>query len=121
MDKHPLSAWTQGGIPASDVGVPAPADLESWGASWTAATDDYLVGLAARQYGTAATANAMPALIESQRRLRRAIEAFDATASAQSEKLIALTNKLVVLTRWIIGLTVVLGVLAALQLWVALR
>lgn len=68
--------------------------------------------------------------IEAQHLLQLTIERFTTTAAVQSAELIALTKatgeqadtlidltkKPVILTQWIMGLTVVLGVIAALQL-----
>lgn len=93
MNKHPISVWSMGGTPSGDVtGRPSPADVESWGASWTAASDDYLVGLAARQIDP--TTNAIAALIESQRRLKGAIAVFEDSARASSRTLLDAQTKL---------------------------
>jgi hypothetical protein len=86
MEKHPHSVWTLGGLPQGYTGVPSPADLESWGKTWAAASDDYLIGLAARVYGDAAPA-AVPALIESQRRLKLSIAAFEQSARQSAHTL----------------------------------
>lgn len=93
MREHPYSIWTLGGIPQKYQGVPSPADLESWGATWKAASDDYLIGVAARQYGTD-TAAALPAMIESQRRFRAAIATFDERSNAAAQRLVDVQERL---------------------------
>lgn len=86
MREHPYSIWSLGGLPSRDAGgTPAPPDVESWGATWRAATPDYLVGVAARQ--TPQGAVAIAALIESQRRLDHSIVAFDQDTRAHAEAL----------------------------------
>lgn len=108
-------------------GVPSPADLESWGATWKAASDEYLIGLAARQYGVD-TAAALPAMIESQRRLRTEISEFNSAATSQVTELIRLSKDagrqaqtMIYLTWAIAALTVVLGIIAGVQLWAMLK
>jgi hypothetical protein len=66
--------------------------------------------------------------VEMQRRLMGAIARFNDDASAQTSRLIRLaeetsvqTAQLIVLTKWIIGLTVILGAIAAVQLWAMLK
>jgi hypothetical protein len=86
MKEHPHSVWTLGGIPGGNLGVPSPADLESWGATWKGVSDEYLIGVAARQHGGDITVS-MPALIESQRRLKGAIASFDESMEKHSEAL----------------------------------
>jgi uncharacterized protein (DUF2126 family) len=114
------------------LGVPSPSDLEKWGETWRHASYEYLIGTAARQYGLDTSA-ALPAQIDSQRRLHEAIVAFDgrmvdhsqqlahtveesgrSTArlvdlteqtSAQTAKVIALTETMKTLTEWITYLT----------------
>lgn len=120
MKEHPHSIWTLG-LGGESGGTPAPADLESWGATWKAASDDYLIGLAAKQNDAASMA--MPALIESERRLRAEIAAFNAAATAQVSELVTLSkeagrqaDRVIRLTWWIAALTVILGVIALLQL-----
>jgi hypothetical protein len=148
MREHPFSIWTLQGIPGGDKGVPAPADLESWGSTWRNASYEYLIGVCARAYAGNAETASMPAFIESQRRtheaidgleasidtlnehtvgLRSAIDDFKAAATGQTTELIRLstgaerqTRILIRLTEWIIALTVILGVIAALQLWAML-
>lgn len=93
MKEHPHSIWTLGGIPQKYQGLPSPADLESWGTTWKAASDDYLIGVAARQYGTD-TAAALPAMIESQRRLRTAIDTFDERSNASAQRLVDVEERL---------------------------
>ena len=129
MDKHPLRIWSVGGAPAPAFGAtPAPADVESWGESWKSATYEYLIGVAARAWGTNSETVAAPAFIESQRRLRAAIDDFNTASTRQTTQLLAQsqeasrqTDTLIRLTYWIIGLTVVLGVIAAVQLWAMLK
>lgn len=86
MAEHPRSIWTAGGIPREMLGVPSPADLEEWGATWHGASYEYLIGTAARQYGSDTSA-ALPAQIESQRRLHAAIVSFDARMAEHSTQL----------------------------------
>ena len=47
--------------------------------------------------------------MEMNRRLKKSINNFNKNSSEQ-------TNKLIILTKWIIGLTIVLGIIALLQL-----
>jgi hypothetical protein len=94
MKDHPHSIWTLGGIPGGDTGRPSPADLESWGASWHGASDQYLIGVAARAFGQNSETASMPAFIESQRRLRDAIATFEASARAASETLATAQSRL---------------------------
>ena len=93
MERHPHSVWTLGGLPQGYTGVPSPADLESWGATWREASDEYLIGLGARQYGVD-SAPAIPAQIESQRRLKLAIVAFEESSQANAHRLIEAESKL---------------------------
>lgn len=126
MREHPHSVWTLGGIPGGEGGGrPSPADIESWGRTWQQipVSDEYLIGVAARAYGANSETASMPSLIESQRRLRVEIAQFNAAATAQVTELVSLTkaagkqtDKVVRLTEWIIALTVILGVIALLQL-----
>lgn len=67
-------------------------------------TDEYMIGLAARQSGNDA-AVAMPALIASQCRLRRVIEKFDANTQAHSEALRASVDVSARETARLVGLT----------------
>ena len=84
MKEHPLSIWALGGVPGGAIGgTPAPADLESWGASWRGASYEYLIGVAARAYGMNSETAAMPAFLKSQRRLRVAIDEFNTGATRQ--------------------------------------
>lgn len=116
MKEHPRSVWSGGGIPSGDaVGRPTPSDVEAWGATWKEATDEWLIGFAARQHGVDA-ATAMPALIESQRRLKGAIEVFNRQSGEQTQTVIALTKKVERLTFVITLLTsaaVIFGLIQA--------
>lgn len=128
MNQHPFSVWTLGGIPAGESGTkPSPGDLESWGTTWRQASDEYLIGVAARAYGQNSETAAMPAFIESQRRLRIEIAKFNEAATAQIAQLVGLSesagrqaDKMIRLTWWIGALTVILGFIACLQLWAML-
>ena len=92
MAKHPLSVWSMQGTP--DAGrTPAPADVESWGLTWKEASYEYLIGVAARAFGTNSETVAAPAFIESQRRLRLAIDEFNAVATKQGGELVTLTRQ----------------------------
>ena len=93
MREHPKSVWTGGGVPSKMMGVPPPPALEEWGETWRDASDDYLIGLAARVYGNEAAA-AMPALIESNRRLRTAIASFEERSMASDQQLIGAEQQL---------------------------
>lgn len=83
------------------------AEVERSGAAWAERSDAYLVGYVAEnrsgQFHT-------PAIVEMQRRAMVTIVEFRKESSRQS-------NKMIRLTWWIAGLTVVLGLLAAAQLW----
>src|SRR5579864_6046452 len=94
MREHPHSVWTLGGIPAGAHERPAAGDIETWGRTWAAATDDYLIGVSARAYGTNAETAAMPAFIESQRRLRGAIGSFEAESRTAVQNLIETEQRL---------------------------
>lgn len=81
-------------------------EVERAGSLWAERSDSYLVGDAFRS----SHANAV---VEMQRRLVVAIRDFNRSASEQARTMIRLT--------WaIIGLTVVLGVIAGMQLWAML-
>src|SRR5262249_2942737 len=70
MAKHPYSLWAQSGVPSEDTsGTPAPADIETWGKTWSDASYEYLIGVAARADKPNAETASMPAFIESQRRV----------------------------------------------------
>src|SRR5579872_4957763 len=92
MGEHPFSVWTLREIPGGDPnGVPAPADIESWGATWKAASYEYLVGVAARAFAHNSDTATMAALIESQRRLTAGIDHFEAsTRDLQTQLLTAI-------------------------------
>ena len=66
----------------------------------------------------------MPAFIESQRRLKVAIYEFNEQSKQQVDALITLSKSsgsqnatMIHLTQWIMALTIILGFIAALQLW----
>jgi dihydrodipicolinate reductase len=85
--------------------------FHQFGVEWQRQTDEYLVGFAQRPpTGQAST----PAIVEMQRRQIVATIGFNETATAQARTMIRLTQ-------WIIALTVVLGVIAVLQLLAMLK
>jgi hypothetical protein len=99
------------------------ADAEAL--AWARFSTPQLVGLAG-WHGAAQVRDAIA--VEMQRRLMGAIARFNDDASAQTSRLIRLaeetsvqTAQLIVLTKWIIGLTVILGAIAAVQLWAMLK
>jgi hypothetical protein len=94
MKEHPFSVWTLGGIPSGAHGVPSPTDLESWGATWSGASHEYLIGVAARAYGQNSETVSMPALIESQRRLADAIAVFEESARTRTQTLLEAQGRL---------------------------
>lgn len=117
MTKHPFS---EGGL----TGLRAAADIESRGAPWADASDAYLVGFVTEQQPIFHT----PALVEMDRRVIVAIHQFNEQSKRQTDALIQLSHDsgaqnatMIRLTRWIIALTVALGVIAVFQVWVALN
>jgi hypothetical protein len=111
-----------GGIPAGVGDRPAAADLESWGATWNAASYEYLIGVSARAYGQNAETASMPAFIESQRRLTVAISAFEKSTTAainefnrasttQISELVRLSKNTERLTKILIWVTVAIVLL----------
>ena len=95
------------------------------GDRWAAVSDKALTGIVGT-HGHGIVRDACST--EMQRRMVASVVAFSADASAQTAKLIALsgetskqTDKLIVLTYWIVGLTVALGIIAALKLWAMLN
>jgi hypothetical protein len=115
MTKDELPEVLKGNDPEGLRGV---ADREAVG--WTKFSELQLVGLAG-WHGVDRVRDAVA--VEMQRRLMAAIARFNDAAATQTSRLISLaeetsrqTNKLIVLTKWIIGLTVILGIIASLQL-----
>ena len=88
-------------------------DIERRGLSWQSASLEYLVGYTS-VFGGNDAGSQMPAVTEMQRRLYLAIEDFNVQSTRRARTTIRLTGG-------IIGLTVVLGIIAALQLWAMLR
>ena len=96
MREHPFSVWALGGIPGGEQGTPSPTDLESWGKTWSGASYEYLIGVSARAYSQNSETVAMPAMIESQRRLTDAIAVFEKSARDSSQTLLNVQSRLLV-------------------------
>ena len=91
---------------------------------FSAMSDEALIELVSKGIGPS---NTGAASMEMQRRLLVAIHQFNQQSNQQTDGLIALANAsgrqsdtMIRLTQWIIALTVILGFLAALQLWAML-
>jgi hypothetical protein len=83
------------------------ATIEAVGVEWRARSDEFLVGYVARQHEPGFHT---PAIVEMQRQMAVAIREFNAESGKHPRTMIRLTG-------WIIALTVVLGLIAGLQLW----
>ena len=115
--------------------------VASIGESWVAATEDYLVGALAYLPEVGKPEGQAAAAAELQRRLLLAVREFNAqsreqtnallqtntAAASQVTELVRLTteagrqgDKIIRLTWAVAGLTVVLGIIAGLQLWAML-
>lgn len=81
-------------------------ETEALGTEWAKRSDEYLVGYVSQQRGSQFHT---PALVEIQRRQIIATRVSSAESSRQAAQMLALT-------RWIIGLTIVLAIIAVLQL-----
>jgi hypothetical protein len=88
-------------------------------------TDDALVSYISERASPTNAENAT--LLEMARRQIQAVKEFNAAASEQTAHLIALSESagrqaqtMIRLTQWIIALTIILGVIAVLQLWAML-
>jgi len=88
MRVHPFCVWTLGGIPAGEGSRPSATDIESWVETWHKASDEYLIGVAARAHGQNSETANMPALIESHRRFRIALASFEETSRKYSESVV---------------------------------
>lgn len=97
--------------------------IVSLGESWRVPTEDYLVGALAYLPEAGKPEGQAAAAAELQRRLSIAIREFNQQSKIQTDALIELAREsgrqnvtMIHLTQWVIALTVILGVLAALQL-----
>jgi hypothetical protein len=82
------------------------AELETEGTEWAKRSDAFLVGYVSLNRGVQFHT---PAIVEMQRRQTVATREFNTQATEQADTMIGLT-------RWIMALTIVLGVIAVLQL-----